>query len=523
MNAFWKDPVRRELIVAAAIGFTWAVLGFALAAQGRSPIETSGSLPLEGRAGEGGEAGTRNAFHCRIHNYLPTGTANVGSGTLIDVTADRRHGLVLSCAHLFTEGTGRVIVEFPNGQTHGAKVLAVDRQADLSALEIATPADAAAQVAIDVAQGAVLTACGYGPTGQFRCISGPTIGTAASAGQESVQISGAVRSGDSGGGVFDAQGRLVAVVWGESGGVTYASTGGPLRQFLQRVMGRSFGGAQIASTGICPDGSCPLITPGSNSAAPAGRSPAAGAGGIGSGVGTIPVTNGACQCGPQWIALDARLAAIEQGKQDRGDYALRDDVVQLDGHHRQQHDALADRVEELVPLIAAAGRAALPVAATALGISGPAGWGVLTATGIGAWLIGRRRARAARREARVGKPDSELAPRASQPAPQEATAAAEGSFRDASVRIETQAPIERDDREARELLRLSQFEGRDPLQDALAGRLALDRLDALAESDADPQRARLADDLRRELRERFNDVAPTRFQVAVSDQHSAVS
>mgnify|MGYP002140146630 CR=1 FL=1 len=43
-------------------------------------------------------------------------------------------------------------------------------------------------------------------------------------------------------------------------------------------------------------------------------------------------------------------------------------------------------------------------------------------------------------------------------------------------------PIERDDREARELLRLSQLEGRDPLQDAVAGRLALDRLDAPTEA-----------------------------------------
>ncbi len=59
MNAFWKDPVRRELIVAAAIGFTWAVLGFALAARGQPPKETSGSLPLVGRVGEGGEVGTR--------------------------------------------------------------------------------------------------------------------------------------------------------------------------------------------------------------------------------------------------------------------------------------------------------------------------------------------------------------------------------------------------------------------------------------------------------------------------------
>jgi hypothetical protein len=77
-----------------------------------------------------------------------------------------------------------------------------------------------------------------------------------------------------------------------------------------------------------------------------------------------------------------------------------------------------------------------------------------------------------------------------------------------------QQPIERDDVEARQLLRLSQLEGRDPLQDAIAGRLALDRLDAAAEGDGDEARARWADELRRELRERFNEIAPTKFEVS---------
>ncbi len=84
------------------------------------------------------------------------------------------------------------------------------------------------------------------------------------------------------------------------------------------------------------------------------------------------------------------------------------------------------------------------------------------------------------------------------------------------VQQETRQPIERDDREARQLLRLSQLEGRDPLQDAVAGRLVLDRLDATAEGHADSNKARWADELRRELRERFNEIAPTKFEVGVS-------
>lgn len=96
----------------------------------------------------------------------------------------------------------------------------------------------------------------------------------------------------------------------------------------------------------------------------------------------------------------------------------------------------------------------------------------------------------------------------------DAVATTEGSAADAVTTFrEVRQPIERDDEEARQLLRLSQLEGRDPLQDAVAGRIALDRLDAVADGDADPQQAEWADQLRRELRERFNEIAPTKFTV----------
>ncbi len=78
---------------------------------------------------------------------------------------------------------------------------------------------------------------------------------------------------------------------------------------------------------------------------------------------------------------------------------------------------------------------------------------------------------------------------------------------------EEQAPVDRDLREGRELLRLHALEGRDPLQDAIAGRLMRSRLDAFAESKSDPAKATWADELRREIDQRFNEVAPTKFTV----------
>ena len=51
----------------------------------------------------------------------------------------------------------------------------------------------------------------------------------------SLTIQGAVRPGDSGGGVLNARGQLVGVVWGQRDGLTYATCGRPVREFLERV------------------------------------------------------------------------------------------------------------------------------------------------------------------------------------------------------------------------------------------------------------------------------------------------
>jgi S1-C subfamily serine protease len=542
-NSFWRDPRWRELIVATAAGVVWAILGAALFAHDATPTPNS-PAPSPSRRGE--VAGTRVATSvlsnssCRIHNSLPDGTTNVGSGTLVDVTADGRHGLVLSCAHLFTEGQGRIIVEFPGGRRHAANLIAIDREADLSALEIATPPSVATPIALAFDRTATLTACGFGPTGEYRCLAGRIVGMSDSSGQENVQIAGAVRSGDSGGGVFDPNGRLVAVVWGESGGVTYATTGGPLRRFAERVLGRGRSATALASTPVCPDGRCPLVRPmgpalpvmpGSLGGPPAGRGPAAGGGVIvgggaaagGTAIGACPCNCGGA-CGTQLALITAQLESLAAGKQDRGEYltpdalgplAHRDELAAADSASRERHQTILERLEAIAVVAAAAGSKAAPLALPALGVTGPAGLAAVIALSVGGTLLARR----LRRRGKVRGSRSEkaaaavpLAPHSSPLAPLPESPPRDATFRSA-VRIETHAPIERDDREARELLRLSQLEGRDPLQDALAGRLALDRLDAVADSDADPDRAALADELRRELRERFNEIAPTKFEV----------
>ena len=308
---------------------------------------------------------------CRVSNQL-AGINNLGSGTLIDKTADGHEGLVLTCAHLFSEGTGEVFVKFADGKSHGAKLIDLDKQADLALLAIANPAGRPAEVILKMRANSRLHACGYGPRGVYRCAVGSQVGQAENSGQMSLLIGDPVRSGDSGGGVFDEHGRLVAVIWGEAQGVTYASYGRPLRQFLEKVTRRKAWGASQ----VCVGGSCPQRP----------RRPALPAGDL------------------RWSNLQKQLDELRVRKQDRGDYlrrgelpallpdlggyAHRADVERLENETTTRHATLLQRLQSL------GGRSVGKVAGTAavglLGLSGPAGWGVLAAASVGGWLIGKR-------------------------------------------------------------------------------------------------------------------------------------
>lgn len=284
---------------------------------------------------------------CRVTNQLGAFT-NIGSGTLID-TSDTQ-GLVLTCAHLFTEGVGDIVVEFPGAKSHGARLVDLDREADLAALVIANPAHTSATVQFDVQPTDQLNACGFGPQKEYRCATGPIVGEANSAGQRSILIGDAVRSGDSGGGVFDSEGRLVAVVWGEAAGITYASSGAPLRRFLDRVLGR-----RTATVYACPNGMCPRAMP------------------------QIPEQS------PPVEVLRPRqpqLPGVDLGRFE----ALVQRVDRLESESDTRHSSLVERLEELAN---ASGTGVAGTAASLLGISGPVGWTVMAAGSVAGWFIGR--------------------------------------------------------------------------------------------------------------------------------------
>lgn len=162
------------------------------------------------------------------------GAMHAGSATIIANYADR--DAVLTCNHLFSEGVGRITVCFADGRTFGANLLKQDRRADLAVLEIAScGVPAVPPAGADPPIGRTLIACGFGH-GDFRTIRGTLLGYAAGPGPAMFELSGAARSGDSGGPVLDAQGRLVGVVWGTDGRVVVATSASAVTAFLRPVL-----------------------------------------------------------------------------------------------------------------------------------------------------------------------------------------------------------------------------------------------------------------------------------------------
>ncbi len=278
---------------------------------------------------------------CRVTNKFG-GMTSVGSGTLIDKSGSL--GLVLTCAHLFDDGVGEIIVEFPGAKSHGARLVDLDREADLAALVIANPASTRVAVDFELQPSDHLSACGFGPHGEYRCATGRIVGEANSAGQRSILIGDAVRSGDSGGGVFDSRGNLVAVVWGETAGITYASSGPPLRRFLDRVLGR-----RTATVYACPNGTCPRP----------------------------PLWK------PPVVSQEPRQPPLPSVAEQFDVLSQRIDRLEAEGNNR--HASLLGKINQL----AKAPRSGIADTVGGLGIGGPLVWAFLAAGSVGGWLIGQ--------------------------------------------------------------------------------------------------------------------------------------
>lgn len=169
----------------------------------------------------------------RIRHASGQGTS-FGTASLI---ANRNgKSYFITCAHLFDDGQGKTTVQFAGQTPLLAKLLEIDRQHDLALLETALVRQVPIRVENQIGT-QPLVAAGFGGNGKLRAIQGSICGYATPVGASlpSVRIRGSVRSGDSGGPVLNFAGQLVAVVWGERSGETFATFGEPLRKILSNL------------------------------------------------------------------------------------------------------------------------------------------------------------------------------------------------------------------------------------------------------------------------------------------------
>lgn len=227
------------MLVAQLVCLVLASRGAGQCVSGQCLLQPYSSQPYQGQSPRSQpawpEANRSLPAVCRIRNNYSSGT-NYGSGVLVERSATT--SVVITCAHLFSEGVGEVTTTFVGNREYGARLIDRDVANDLAALLIQTPSVEPMRI------GAIngreqLQVCGYGPVGRFICSRGPLIGRASIRGSvlSSLKIATPARPGDSGGVVLNGRQEIVGIIWGVRNGTTYATSSEALKAFLQRISG----------------------------------------------------------------------------------------------------------------------------------------------------------------------------------------------------------------------------------------------------------------------------------------------
>ncbi len=202
----------------------------------------------------------------RIHCHDGGSHWSTGSGVLVRWG---RRIVVLTARHV-VQDAHTIYVDFFDGKRRRAKVLKVDRKWDCAVLDVGLPpegiqpAEMAFGAEAKFQEGDRLESCGYGPDGKLACNSGLFEGyrrsSAAAQGPDDwMVISGHARGGDSGGPVFDKQGRVVGILWGTDGKEVVCVQPGRLHELLNEAVVQTYEQKQYAERRPTPPQTAPLV------------------------------------------------------------------------------------------------------------------------------------------------------------------------------------------------------------------------------------------------------------------------
>ena len=169
------------------------------------------------------------------------GGVSLGSGVLVDI--NHSQGLVLTNWHVIRDTKSAVLVQFPDGFQSAGTVIRYDEAWDLAALVIWKPQATPIPLADQPPQiGEHLTIAGFG-RGAYRAETGPCteyLSPGTGYAKEFVELAATARQGDSGGPIFNADGKLAGVLFGQNSGRTIGSCSTRVRTFLASIGSRGF-------------------------------------------------------------------------------------------------------------------------------------------------------------------------------------------------------------------------------------------------------------------------------------------
>ena len=177
----------------------------------------------------------------RVVCYDQDGKQSIGSGVLVQY---RRRPLILTAWHVIKTAR-RIRVWLSTGRWYEARALATDGTWDCAVLDIGQPegiepAELEYGDEAHPGQNDRLESAGYGGDGKLAVNTGYFLGysrpTSTAGPTDWLRLSGYARSGDSGGPIFSARGRVVGVLWGTDGSEVVGTQAGRLHQVLTAAM-----------------------------------------------------------------------------------------------------------------------------------------------------------------------------------------------------------------------------------------------------------------------------------------------